>query len=69
MDFKAYLRRIRYAGPLEPSPETLRALHRQHLYTVPFENLDIPLAVPIVLDAELLCDKIVVRVVAASAMS
>jgi len=61
MDFEAYLRRIQYAGSREPSPETLRALHRQHLYTVPFENLDIPLTVPIVLDAELLCDKIVAR--------
>ncbi len=43
MDIEAYLRRIQYDGPRDPSPTTLRGLHRQHLFTVPFENLDIPL--------------------------
>ena len=61
MDVEQYLRRIRYDGPLEPSRETLRNLHRQHLYTVPFENLDIALGVPIVLEPVRLFDKIVVR--------
>jgi N-hydroxyarylamine O-acetyltransferase len=61
MDVEAYLRRIRYQGPREPSVETLRGLHRSHLYTVPFENLDIALGVPIVLEAARLYDKIVVR--------
>ncbi len=61
MDVDAYLRRIGYDGPREPSIETLRGLHRNHLYTVPFENLDIPLGVPIVLEPARLYDKIVVR--------
>ena len=61
MDVDAYLRRISYVGSLEPSPGTLRSLHRQHLYTVPFENFDIALGVPIVLDPELLYDKVVIR--------
>lgn len=61
MDVDAYLRRIEYDGPRELSPETLRNLHRQHLYTVPFENLDIALGIPIVLDPERLYQKIVVR--------
>lgn len=61
MDVVAYLRRISYDGPVEPSFETLRALHRQHLYTVPFENLDIALGVPIVLESDHMYDKIVVR--------
>ena len=43
MDVEAYLRRIEYDGPRQPSPTTLRVLHRQHLLTAPFENLDIPL--------------------------
>jgi N-hydroxyarylamine O-acetyltransferase len=61
MDVEAYLRRIQYDGPRDPSPATLRGLHRQHLFTVPFENLDIALGTPIALDPELLFDKIVVR--------
>ncbi len=55
----AYLERIAYEGAVEPSPETLRALHRSHLYTVPFENLDIHLGRPIVLDETALYRKVV----------
>ena len=61
MDVEAYLRRIEYDGPRQPSPETLRNLHRQHLFTVPFENLDVPLGTPIELDIERFFDKIVRR--------
>ncbi len=61
MDVKRYLRRIRYRGSTQPTAATLRNLHRQHLLTVPFENLDIALGTPIRLDPELLFDKIVVR--------
>jgi N-hydroxyarylamine O-acetyltransferase len=41
VDVNAYLRRIGYSGGRAPTIETLRALHRAHMYTVPFENLDI----------------------------
>src|ERR1700761_5800644 len=61
MDVEGYLRRIEYDGPRDPSPMTLRDLHRQHLFTVPFENLDIPLGTPIRLDPDRLYQKIVVR--------
>ncbi len=61
MNIDSYLRRIGYDGPREPSATTLCRLHRQHLFTVPFENLDIPLGAPIVLDLALLYDKIVTR--------
>jgi N-hydroxyarylamine O-acetyltransferase len=61
MDVATYLRRIEYDGPLEPSRETLRDLHRQHLYTVPFENLDIGVGVPIILEPASLYDKVVVH--------
>ena len=40
MDIAAYLRRIDYHGPLDPTIATLRALHMAHLLTVPFENLE-----------------------------
>jgi N-hydroxyarylamine O-acetyltransferase len=61
MDVEAYLRRIAYDGPRDPSATTLRNLHRQHLFTVPFENLDIALGTPIRLEPEALFDKIVTR--------
>jgi N-hydroxyarylamine O-acetyltransferase len=61
MDVDAYLRRIEYDGPRQPSAATLRNLHRQHLFNVPFENLDIPLGTPIDLDPGLLYEKIVQR--------
>jgi len=61
MDVEAYLRRIEYAGTCDPSAITLRHLHRQHLFTVPFENLDIALGIPLVLDPKALFDKIVTR--------
>ena len=59
MDANAYLKRIRYAGTLVPSAETLRALHHAHMLAVPFENLDIHRGRPIVLELPRLYDKIV----------
>jgi N-hydroxyarylamine O-acetyltransferase len=43
LDLDAYLRRIGYAGSLDPSHATLAALHRAHLAAIPFENLDLML--------------------------
>ena len=45
-DRDAYLIRIGYQGPATPSVETLRGLHRAHVMTVPFENLNIHLGRP-----------------------
>lgn len=59
MDVDAYLRRIGYTGPSSPSPDTLRDLQRAHLFTVPFENLDIGWKRTIVLDREAFIRKIV----------
>lgn len=59
MDVDAYLHRIGYTGPRTPNAETLCGLHRAHMLTVPFENLDIHLGRPIVLDEGLLFEKIV----------
>jgi N-hydroxyarylamine O-acetyltransferase len=61
MDLRAYLDRIGYGGPLTPTADTLRTLHRLHLLTVPFENLDIGLGREIVLDPERFVHKIVCR--------
>jgi N-hydroxyarylamine O-acetyltransferase len=59
MDTQAYLLRIGYTGPATPSAETLRALHRAHLFTVPFENLDIGLGRNIACDESAAVRKVV----------
>jgi N-hydroxyarylamine O-acetyltransferase len=61
MDTQAYLDRIGYRGTLDPTDTTLAALQRAHLLAAPFENLDIHLGRPIVLDHAALFDKIVRR--------
>src|SRR5882762_11252525 len=61
MDIKAYLQRINYLGSLVPTAQTLRELQVAHLQTVPFENLSIHSAEPIILDDDALFEKIVVR--------
>jgi N-hydroxyarylamine O-acetyltransferase len=61
MKIAAYLDRIAYEGPLEPTAETLRRLHLAHLYSVPFENLSIHWGEPIELDDEALFEKVVAR--------
>src|SRR6476659_8547107 len=61
LDVSAYLDRIRYSGPVEATAENLRALHRAHLLTVPFENLDISVGRKTVVDEEAILKKIVER--------
>ncbi len=39
VDLAAYAARIGYDGALEPTLETVRALHRLHAAAIPFENL------------------------------
>jgi len=55
----SYLDRIAYHGSTTPTADTLRALHRAHLTTVPFENLDISPGRMIVLDEEAIVRKVV----------
>ncbi|MFY9844093.1 MAG: arylamine N-acetyltransferase [Terriglobales bacterium] len=69
MDVHTYLRRINYhASPMPgcdlpkidlPDISLLRALHRAHLFTVPFENLDIHLGRKIVCHEGRILHKIV----------
>jgi N-hydroxyarylamine O-acetyltransferase len=59
MDVSAYLARIGYSGPVTPTADTLRDVHRAHLLSVPFENLDIGLKRPISLDQDQFVRKIV----------
>lgn len=61
IDLDAYLERIAYDGPREPSTQTLAALHEAHVAAVPFENLDILLGRPVLLELDALQAKIVNR--------
>ena len=61
MNIEAYFERIGYSGSTAPTIDTLRAIHRAHMMTVPFENLNIHLPRPISLEQDDLFDKIVTR--------
>ena len=59
MELSAYLHRIRFSGDVRPDLATLRAIHRAHQYAIPFENLDVLLRRPVVLDPAANYNKIV----------
>jgi len=59
IDILAYLDRIAYTGPLDANEDVLRGLHRAHMLSVPFENLDIGLGRTIVCDEDAFIRKIV----------
>jgi N-hydroxyarylamine O-acetyltransferase len=59
LDLDAYLRRVSYSGPTEPSGAALAALHRAHLAAIPFENLDIMLGRGVQVDLDSIQAKLV----------
>lgn len=59
LDLDAYLRRVGYAGPREPSAAVLAALHAAQVGRIPFENLDVRLGRPVRLDIGALEAKLV----------
>jgi N-hydroxyarylamine O-acetyltransferase len=59
IDLPAYLRRIGYTGDVKPDAATLRALAAAHVASIPFENLDPFLGVPVVLELPRLERKLV----------
>jgi len=61
METNKYLQRIGFAGNPRPDLDTLIELHRTHLFSVPFENLDIHLGKEIILDTNRFYDKIVLN--------
>ncbi len=58
-DVDAYLRRIDYRGDLRPTKQVLDQLHLAHVTHIPFENLDVVLKRPILLDLGTLQAKLV----------
>ena len=61
LDLGAYLRRIGLAAAPAADLEGLRTLHFAHATSIPFENLDIQLGLPIRLDLASLQAKLVAR--------
>jgi len=61
LDLGAYLRRIGLEGGPVADLASLRALHFAHATTIPFENLDIQMGLPIRLDLASLQAKLVLR--------
>ena len=57
----AYLARIGHRGATAPTAATLAVLHRQHLASIPYENLDIHLGRRLTLDTGEAFEKLVVR--------
>jgi N-hydroxyarylamine O-acetyltransferase len=61
MKVDAYLKRIDYQERVEPTLETLRKIHRQHLLAIPYENLDIHLGRKLELNEARIFEKIVLE--------
>ncbi|MDK1476024.1 arylamine N-acetyltransferase [Streptomyces sp. 549] len=58
-DLDAYLARIGFIGERAPTERTLRELQRRHVLSIPFENLEIILGRPVLLDLPSLQAKLV----------
>jgi N-hydroxyarylamine O-acetyltransferase len=58
LDVSSYLGRIGYPGDIKPTSDNLRAIHRAHMLSVPFENLDIALGRKIIPDEDAILKKV-----------
>lgn len=59
IDLDAYFQRIGYSGERTPTLETLRMIQRLHVATIPFENLNPLLEIPVVFGIDALQQKMV----------
>lgn len=59
MNIQAYLKRINFNQPLKADKASLFQLHQAHLYSVPFEDLNIHYDIPIILKEKNLYQKVV----------
>ena len=55
----SYFERIGYTGSISPTIETLRGIHKHHVQSIPFENLNPLLKIPVALDLESIRRKLV----------
>jgi len=61
MDLNAYLDRIGHAGEVRADAATLGAVHRAHLFAIPYENLDVQFGRRLTPSPEAAFDKLVTR--------
>jgi len=59
MDISLYIERIKFDEPVVLDIPTLFGLHRAHMLTVPFENLDVAVKRPIMIDEKSIWKKLV----------
>lgn len=61
MDIDQYLQRIGFTGPLTADIPTLEKLQNIHLFSIPFEDLDIYFKLPVSLDVASIYEKVVMN--------
>lgn len=61
MDIGSYLQRIDFIVDPKPDLDILTALHQAHLHSVPFENIDVQLGIPLTISVQDAYRKIVER--------
>lgn len=61
MKIDAYLQRIHASKQIKHTIETIHYLQEQHMYHIPFENIDVIQRIPIRLDVKEFYQKIVER--------
>lgn len=61
MNLKDYLARIGLSGAVRPDLPTLKAIHRAHVESIPYEDLDVQFGVPVSRAPKAAYDKIVRR--------
>ena len=61
IDLDRYLTRIGRSGPHQPTLEVLQAITAAHAQSIPFENIDVRLGRPILLELDALFDKLVTQ--------
>lgn len=59
VDLNTYSARVGYTGGFAPALDTLRDLHLAHATHIPFENIDVLLGRPVLLEIESLWNKLV----------
>jgi N-hydroxyarylamine O-acetyltransferase len=60
-DLQAYLDRIGFKGEARPDRATLDEVHRRHLLSISYENLDVQLGRPLATDPQAALDKVADR--------
>jgi N-hydroxyarylamine O-acetyltransferase len=61
MRLVTYLKRIGYSGDIAPTHSCLRGIHRAQAFSIPYENLDVQLGLPLDFDLDRIFEKIVLR--------